>query len=143
VVKLATIKIEATSTVDTWVRYHGLAIDSELKPSFWTTQQEKIIGTTAPPFTYTTTVNLTNGTHTITYGNSASAGYEWDAKIYVDGKLVASGKVSRDKYLVASVKVEGGKTTPTTPTLTDIQKIAIAVAIAIIVIIMVVIIWKK
>ena len=100
------IKVEATSSKDPWVRYHGLAIDEELKPGFWTSQPEKIVAVTPQPLVYTETVTLPSGKHTITYGNSAETGFEWDAKIYVDNKLIASGQVSRYKYLKASFTIE-------------------------------------
>ena len=111
---MTTIRIEATSSVDPWVRYHGLAIDEELKPGFWTAQPEKIIGAQSQPFSYTTTVSLSPGGHTITYGNSAPSGYEWDVKIYVDNQLIATGQVSRDKYLRASFTITPPPA-PTTP----------------------------
>jgi len=99
------IRIEASSTVDSYLRYHGMAIDKDLASGFWINQPESIIGTSYSPFTYEKEFDLSNGKHTIIYGNSAETGYEWDAKIYVDGKLVASGKVSRYQYLKATFTV--------------------------------------
>jgi hypothetical protein len=106
------IGVEASSTVDSWTRYHGLAIDQELNSDFWISQPEKVITVYPSPISFSEMVRLTVGTHTITYGNSAES--DWDAKIYVNKQLIASGKVSRYNFLKATFTVTTAPA-PTTP----------------------------
>ena len=82
------IRIEASSTVDSYLRYHGMAIDKDLASGFWINQPESIIGTSYSSFTYEKEFDLSNGKHTIIYGNSAETGYEWDAKYMLTESLL-------------------------------------------------------
>jgi hypothetical protein len=116
---MVSIRIEASTTVDPYARYHGLAVDQDLgayPPGFWVSQPGNVVGITVNTFVYTAEVSLPSGTHTVTYGNSAERGYEWNARIYVDGQLVASGTVSRYSFLKATFTVAPPTPTPTPPT---------------------------
>lgn len=95
------MKIEASTTRDPYPRYHGKSVDAPLDTWFWSNEPAKVIGTSAGSFTHTQTVT---GQY-VEYGNSAERGYEWDAKVYVDGVVRAQGLVSRYDHLRASIAV--------------------------------------
>ena len=92
-------------TTEPYVRYHGKAVDQPLNADFWSTQEDKIIGTTSRVLSHTQTLDLADGAHYVTYGNSGSGGYVWHAKILVDGELVAEGDVDRGTPLRADFTV--------------------------------------
>jgi len=100
------IRIEASTTVDPYLRYHGKAVNQALNTDFWDTQPEKVIGTTFNSFSHEQTVDLPAGRHYIIYGNSSIEGYEWHARIYVNDRLVAEGDVHRRRQLRADFTVE-------------------------------------
>ncbi len=105
-----TIKIVTTES-DPYARYHGMSIDQSLDSSFWSTQPDKVFKTTSAGFTHTQTVTVAEGSHYVIYGNSASAGYMWHAKIFFNGTLVAEGDVDRGNPLRADFTV--GEAPPT------------------------------
>ena len=112
-----TISIEASTTKDPYARYHGKAVDQTLDTDFWITQREKIIGISpvnAKRFTHQQTLDLPPGNHTVEYGNSSMPGYEWTAKITVNGKTVAEGEVTRFKHIKGTFTI-GAPPAPTIP----------------------------
>jgi len=111
------VSVEITviaETTEPYVRYHGKAVDQPLNADFWTTQTDKIIGTTPRGLTHTQTLDLEDGDHYVVYGNSASGGYTWHTKILVNGELVAEGDVDRGTPLRADFTV--GVPSPPAPT---------------------------
>ncbi len=104
------IKIVTTET-DPYVRYHGKAIDELLDTNFWRTQPNKIIKTTRTGFTHTQTVDLTEKSHYVVYGNSAESDYMWHAKLFINNELIAEGDVDRYHPLRADFTI----TAPTPP----------------------------
>jgi len=100
------IRIEASSVVDPYLRYHGKAVNQSLDVGFWETQREKIVEVTHTPFFHEQTVDLPAGRNYVIYGNSAAVGYEWHARIYVNGTLIAEGDVNRETQLRAEFNVE-------------------------------------
>jgi hypothetical protein len=101
------IRVEAVSN-DPYARYHGLSIDSDLPANFWTVAPGRIVGMRFSPFRYETEVDLPPGNHYVVYGNSADPTYPWTANVYVDGTLVGSGIVHRDRFLKASFTIGPG-----------------------------------
>jgi len=100
------IRIEAFSVNDPYWRYHGKAVNQTLNADFWTTQPEKMIGTsTTRSFSHEQTVDLPAGSHYVIYGNSSIEEYKWHARIYVDGRLIAEGDVHRRSFLRADFTV--------------------------------------
>jgi len=99
------IRIESYRDVDPYLRYHGKAIDQRLDRRFWETQPDKKIGAAGRSFTHEQTVDLPAGSHYIIYGISTYPGYEWHAKIYINGTLKAEGDVHIDKQLRADFTV--------------------------------------
>lgn len=93
------MKIEASTSRDPYPRFHGKSVDAPLDTWFWSNEPQKTIGTSGGSFTHTQTATG----QFVEYGNSAERGYEWDAKIYVDGTLAAQGLVSRYEHLRASI----------------------------------------
>ncbi len=98
------IKIVTTET-DPWPRFHGKTVDQSLDSSFWTTQFDKVFKTTGSGFTHTQIVELTDGSHYVIYGNSASAGHLWHTKIFINGALIAEGDVDRSNQLRADFTI--------------------------------------
>jgi hypothetical protein len=101
------IRVEATSN-DQYLRYHGLSIDSDLPANFWSVAPGRVVGIGSSPFKYETEVSLPPGDHYVVYGNSADPTYPWTANVYVDGMLVGSGIVHRDKFLKVTFTVGPG-----------------------------------
>lgn len=120
------IKIVTTET-DPYVRYHGKAVDQPLDSSFWTTQPDKIFKTTGSGFTHTQTVELTDGSHYVIYGNSAASSYPWHANIFANGTLIAEGNVDRGNPLRAEFII-GTPPTPTPPAESLLPVVASAIA---------------
>jgi len=90
------IRIEANSAKDSYERHHGMTIDRSLQDGFWIYQEDAVIGTGATPFTHEETVVLLPGSHYLIYGNSGGWGdFIWDAKVYINDKLVGQGQVSK------------------------------------------------
>jgi len=119
------IKIVTTKT-EPYLRYHGKAVNQSLDTNFWSTQPDKIITTTGTGFTHTQTVEIADGSHYVIYGNSASAGYMWHAKIFINGTLIAEGDVDRGHQLRADFTIGA----PPSPPLDESLLPAIASAIA-------------
>jgi len=92
-------------TTEPYVRYHGKAVDQPLNADFWLTQENKIIGTTSRGLAHTQTLDLADGAHYVIYGNSAAVGYDWQARILINGELVAEGDVDRSTPLRADFTV--------------------------------------
>ena len=106
------IKVVAWSDVDTWARFHGLAIDQPLNADFWRSQPEKIVGLTPrwnPRFTYTKTVDLEPGKHYVIYGNSTTLeDGVWIAEIYINNKLMGrKDDIYRGNFLRVDFEVGG------------------------------------
>jgi len=94
------IRVEAVRTTDIWCRYHGFALDQELRADFWRTQAHKIIGVCSAPVRYERTFDLTPGRHFCIYGNSGYVPrYAWRARIYINDKPVGEGLVGRNQFL--------------------------------------------
>ena len=101
-----TIRIEASSEIDTYTRYHGKAVDQALDPRFWDTQPEKTITVSTRIFSHEQTISLPFGSHYVIYGNSGSVpDYAWRGRIYINGELVAEGDVGRNMQLRADFTV--------------------------------------
>lgn len=88
---LVAITIRAEPQTDTANRTFGLAIDQTLNPNFTETQPEKILKNpdgswliTNIAFTYSTVLNLDEGTHTIRFAPSSPSGYTWKATIVIN-----------------------------------------------------------
>jgi hypothetical protein len=123
------IGIKAYSDKDTYLRYHGLTIDRDLPPSFWTADPGTIIGISTTPFTWEKEFDLTEGRHYLVYGNSSIKELPWTAEIYINGRMVARGSnISREQYLKVEFTV-GAAPIPVIPKLTT-RDIIIAVAAA-------------
>ncbi len=99
-----TIRIEATST-EPYARFHGKSVDQALAAGFWNVQEEKVIGTAGRSFTHTQTVDLADGSHYVSYGNSAAVTYVWHSKIFINGVLKGEGDVNRGAFLRADFTV--------------------------------------
>jgi len=94
------IRVEAVRTTDAWCRFHGFALDQELRGDFWRTQAHKIIGICSVPIRWERIFDLDPGKHFCIYGNS---GYvprlAWRAHVYLNDKLVGEGLVGRNQFL--------------------------------------------
>ncbi len=120
-----------TTEADPYLRYHGKSVDESLDPGFWDTQEEAIIGTSAAGFTHTQTVNVTEGSHYVIYGNSASGGYMWHTKIFANGTLIAEGDIDRGNPLRADFTIGPPSPPPTVESLLPAIASAIAGALAV------------
>jgi len=103
-----TIRIEAESINDPYVRSHAKGIDQPLDDSgrWQETQPDKFLGFAAGFFTHEQTVDLPPGEHYVEYACSGYVpDYAWHAKIYVNGELKAEGDVGRKTHLKAAFTV--------------------------------------
>lgn len=103
-----TVKIEAYSVNDPWVRSHAKGVDQPLdNTGHWQdTQPEKFLGYASGTFTHEQTIDLPTGTHYVEYAASGYVpDYMWHAKIYINGELKAEGDVGRATHLKATFTV--------------------------------------
>ena len=93
---------------DPYSRFVGIAVDEPLPSRFWETARDKVVGTRFRHFEYE--AELSDKRHTITVGVSSPCQepYLWSVDVYVNGKLVKSGKVCGGKFLTVSVSPAGG-----------------------------------
>ena len=113
---MVTVEIQiVTSTTDPYVRYHGKTIDQPLNSDFWTIQKEAIISTVRGGITHTQKLELENGSHYVIYSNSAAEGYPHNARIIINGELVAEGDITRRNQLKADFSVGIPPTLPPLP----------------------------
>ncbi len=109
------IRIEMTSSDPYW-RYVGMTIDKPLRPDFWVSQPGAVIGVAKNGhFDATLEREVSIGRHVIYVGTSGIHRWPWRTRVYVNGKLVASGLTWRGHPVkgtfTVGVPLPGGKLT--------------------------------
>jgi len=88
------LTITAESEVDIGARTFGISIDEPLRPDFYATQPEKIIGTFYRKGTKTITIDLPSGEHRIYIGSNAPDTAPWDVTFSIPDLISGTASVS-------------------------------------------------
>lgn len=106
------IQIKLTKIVDNSGRYVGMGIDEPLVSSWWSANTAQNLGVVYTSQTFTKTVNLAYGSHTIEAGVSSPSFYPWNLEIIVDGTSLKSGSTYSGANVSGSFIVGAGGITP-------------------------------
>jgi len=102
------LTITAESEVDIGARTFGVSIDEPLRPDFYATQPDKIIGTFYRKGTKTITIDLPSGEHRIYIGSNAPDTAPWDVTFSIPDLISGTASIS------IGSSFEGKVTVPTT-----------------------------
>lgn len=110
-----TIQIKLTRISDTYGRSVGMGVDEPLTPGWWNANPPQVLGVVSggitSPQTFSKTVYLEDGSHTIEAGVSAQSSTPWDLEIIVDGQSLIIGSSSGGVFVSTSFNVgESGVT---------------------------------